>query len=91
MDLKYLLFAVRDNGFHLMMKKEKISIGFIRSMVWKQGYSKQENMHNIVWGDKFRWGDKCDKWIDEVKNEYPIWIDEVTNVDFTQYEMTWGW
>ena len=48
MDLKDLLFAVRDNDFHLMIKQENISIGFIGSMVWKQGYSKQENMHTII-------------------------------------------
>ena len=43
-----MLFAARDNDFHLMIKQEKISIGFIGSMARKQGYWKQENMHMII-------------------------------------------
>ena len=52
LDLKDLLFGARDNDFHLMIKQQKISIGFIHSMVWKQGYSKQENMHTIIRRDQ---------------------------------------
>ena len=48
LELKDLLFGARDNDDRLMIKQQDISIGFIRSMVWKQGYSRQENMHTII-------------------------------------------
>ena len=38
LDLKDLLFGAHDNDDLLMIKQHKISIGFIHSMVRKQGY-----------------------------------------------------
>ena len=52
LDLKDLLFGMRDNHDRLMIKQQKISIGFIPNMVQKQGYSKQGNIDTIIIRDR---------------------------------------